>query len=490
MSPAPEQPVREAIVPVIIAGGSGTRLWPLSRDLYPKQFLSLAGRPSPLQQTLLRVGASRLPGDGRALVICNEQHRFLVREQAAAVATHLREIVLEPEGRNTAPALTAAAARAGDGDPILVVMPADHDWQDDAGYARCLELAIAAAADGSIVTLGVVPTRPETGYGYIRIGAGSAGGVATVLKFVEKPQRVTAEDFLRAGDYLWNSGVFVLRRSTWYRALQRYQPDLHRLAFAAVAGGQPDDVFFRVQREAFLACPRISIDYAVMEPASIDPEFRCRVVPLASGWSDIGSWQSLWERESRDANGNVCIGDTVVEGTRNSLVVSQGRLVAVMGCENLAIVETADAVLVAELGQAQRLSALVERLKSDHAALTVSHRLVHRPWGNFESLDQRDRYQVKRLTLQPGKQLSLQRHRHRAEHWVVVRGTATVTRGDATQQLKENESIYIPQGTVHRLANLHQEVLEVIEVQTGAYLGEDDIERLDDDFGRAPTGAG
>ncbi len=491
MSPAPPSPVPTPIVPVIIAGGSGTRLWPLSRDLYPKQFLSLAGRPSPLQQTLLRIGASGLPGDHRlALVICNEQHRFLVREQAAAVAMPLREIVLEPEGRNTAPALTAAAARAGDGDPILVVMPADHDWQDDAGYTRCLEQAIAAAADGCIVTLGVVPTQPETGYGYIRFAAGAGTAAAKVVKFVEKPQRAVAEEFLRAGDYLWNSGMFILKRSTWYRALQRFQPDVHRHGLAAVAGGQQDDIFFRVQREAFLACPRISIDYAVMEPASVDPEFRCVVVPLAGGWSDIGSWQAVWEREQKDAAGNVCLGDTVVQGTRNSIVVSRGRLVAVMGCENLAIVETADAVLVAELGQAQQLSALVQRLKSDHGALTVSHRLVHRPWGNFESLDQRDRYQVKRLTLQPGRKLSLQRHRQRAEHWVVVRGTATVTRGDVTQELHENESIYIPLGIIHRLANLHQEVLEVIEVQTGAYLGEDDIERLDDDFGRAPTGAG
>ena len=480
----------EPVVPILIAGGSGTRLWPLSRDLYPKQFLSLAGRPSPLQQTLSRVEASALAGCRPMLVICNEQHRFLVREQAQAMGIAMGEIVLEPEGRNTAPALTVAAARAGEGDPILLVVPADHELQDDAQYARCLEHAIAAAAAGDIVTLGVVPTRPETGYGYIRHDPGAKADVARVLQFVEKPPRALVEEFVRSGEYLWNSGVYIMRRSTWFRALQRFQPDIHRHALAAVAAGRPDDIFFRVQRDEFLRCPRISIDYAVMEPASMAPEFHCVVVPLATGWSDIGSWHAVWERESRDADGNVCLGETVVDGTRNSLVLSQGRLVAVMGCENLAIVETADAVLVADLNHAQQLSSLVERLKPRHGELTVSHRMVHRPWGNYESLDRGDRYQVKRVTLQPGMKLSLQRHKHRAEHWVVVRGVATVTRGDDTLQLSENESIYIPQGTIHRLANLQKEKLEVIEVQTGTYLGEDDIERLDDDFGRAPTGSG
>ncbi len=490
MKTGPELQTPDPVVPIIIAGGSGTRLWPLSRDLYPKQFLSLAGRPSPLQQTLARIEASAIAGRRPTLVVCNEQHRFLVREQAQVMHCDPGEIVLEPEGRNTAPALTVAAARAGDGDPILMVMPADHELQDDARYARCLEHAITAAAAGSIVTLGVVPTRPETGYGYIRFDASARADVAPVLKFVEKPQRALAEEFVRSGGYLWNSGVFVLRRSTWIRAVQRFQPDIHRHALAAVSAGQSDDIFFRVQPDEFLRCPRISIDYAVMEPASTTPDFNCVVVPLASGWSDIGSWHAVWEREPRGVDGNVCLGDTVVDGTRNSLVLSQGRLVAVLGCENLAIVETADAVLVADLRHAQQLSSLVERLKPEYGELTVSHRMVHRPWGHYESLDRGDHYQVKRVTLQPGKKLSLQRHKHRAEHWVVVRGKATVTRGDDTLQLGENESVYIPQGTIHRLANLQNEILEVIEVQTGAYLGEDDIERLDDDFGRAPTGSG
>lgn len=479
-----------AIVPVIIAGGSGTRLWPLSRDLYPKQFLSLGGRPSPLQQTLARLQAGRFPGGDHTLVVCNEQHRFIAGEQIMAAGCSVRELVLEPEGRNTAPALTVAAARAGEGDPILVVLPADHELQDDAGFMACLALAVDAAGDGSIVTLGVVPTHAETGYGYIRFSAREGEPAAAVRQFVEKPDRARADAFLASGDYLWNSGVFVMRRSTWYRALQRFQPDIHRLGLAAAAGGSVDGLFFRVQREAFLAAPRISIDYAVMEPASNDPEFRCLVVPLASGWKDIGSWLAVWEREAQDASGNVRLGDTVLEGTRNSIVLSQGRLVATLGCENIAIIETADAVLVADLAHAQGLSKLVERLKPEYGELTVSHRMVHRPWGNYESLDRGERYQVKRLTLQPGKQLSLQRHRQRAEHWVIVRGTATVTRGEDRLTLHANESVYIPQGTVHRLANTHDDVLEVIEVQTGAYLGEDDIERLDDDFGRAPTGAG
>jgi mannose-1-phosphate guanylyltransferase/mannose-6-phosphate isomerase len=479
----------DRIVPVVIAGGSGTRLWPLSRDLYPKQFLSLGGRPSPLQQTLLRLRGSGLPGADRPLVVCNEQHRFLAGEQAMAAGCTLREIVLEPEGRNTAPALTIAAARAGGGDPVLVVLPADHELQDDAGFIGCLGQAIAAASDGSIVTLGVVPTHAETGYGYIRYRP-EDGGVARLLAFVEKPERARAEQFVAAGDYLWNSGVFVLRRSIWYRALQRFAPEVHRQALAAAAAGRTDGVFFRVDRDAFLASPRISVDYAVMEPASADPAFTCRVVPLASGWKDIGSWLAVWEREARDEAGNVRLGDTVVEGTRNSIVLSQGRLVATIGCENVAVVETADAVLVADLAHAQRLSALVERLKPDHGELTVSHRWVHRPWGSYESFDRGERYQVKRLTLHPGRQLSLQRHRHRAEHWVIVRGTATVTRGEDTLTLHANESVYIPQGTVHRLANCGDGPLEVIEVQTGAYLGEDDIERIDDDFGRGPGGAG
>lgn len=478
------------VVPIIIAGGSGTRLWPLSRELFPKQFLSLGGRPSPLQQTLLRLRTGELPGGEHPLVVCNEQHRFLAGEQAMAAGCTVRELVLEPEGRNTAPALTVAAARAGEGDPILVVLPADHELQDEAGFMQCLARAVQAAQDGSIVTLGAVPTHPETGYGYIRFSMQDDRCVGNLHQFVEKPARTRAEEFLRSGDYLWNSGVFVLRRSTWYRALQKYQPEIYRYGLDAAAGGSADGIFFRVDRTAFLAAPRISIDYAVMEPASNDPDFNCLVVPLASGWKDIGSWMAVWERESRDADGNVRLGDTVLEGTRNSIVLSQGRLVATLGCENLAIVETADAVLVADLAHAQGLSKLVERLKPDHGHLTVAHRMVHRPWGNYESLDQGERYQVKRLTLQPGRQLSLQRHRHRAEHWVVVRGTATVTRGEDLLTLHANESVYIPQGTVHRLANSHDQLLEVIEVQTGSYLGEDDIERLDDDFGRAPTGAG
>lgn len=479
-----------SVVPVIIAGGSGTRLWPLSRDLFPKQFLSIGGRPSPLQQTLQRLRDGALAGGDHALVVCNERHRFIAGEQIMAAGCTVRELVLEPEGRNTAPALTVAAARAGDGDPILVVLPADHELQDDAGFMECLVRAVDAAADGSIITLGVVPTHAETGYGYIRFAPDADGGAAQVRQFVEKPDLARAGEFLRAGDYLWNSGVFVLRRSTWYRALERFQPDVLRQGLDAAGAGHGDGLFFRVDAPAFLASPRISIDYAVMEPASNDAAFRCRVVPLASGWKDIGSWLAVWEREPRDDAGNVRLGATVVEGTRNSIVLSQGRLVATLGCENIAVVETADAVLVADLAHAQGLSRLVAQIKTDHAELTVSHRLVHRPWGNYESLDQGERYQVKRLTLQPGKQLSLQRHRHRAEHWVIVRGTATVTRGDERLTLKANESVYIPQGTVHRLANTGADMLEVIEVQTGAYLGEDDIERLDDDFGRAPTGNG
>jgi mannose-1-phosphate guanylyltransferase/mannose-6-phosphate isomerase len=490
MSQAPARPPLPPIVPVVLAGGSGTRLWPLSRDLYPKQFLSFAGRPSPLQQTLRHLENSGIPGCDRAIVVCNEEHRFLTAEQAGESGCTPREIVLEPEGRNTAPALAVAAARAGDGDPILVVLPADHEIREGAEFIRALCDAVMAADQGSIVTLGAVPTRAETGYGYIRYDGGTAARVSPLLEFVEKPAAERARAFLESGDYLWNSSVFVLRRSVWHRALGRYRPDIQRHASAAAGNGMRDGKFFRVQREEFLACPRISIDYAVMEPASTCGEFRCAVVKLDSGWSDLGSWQALWESEAHDGAGNACIGDVIIDGTRDSLVHSSGRLVAVLGGERLAIIETPDAVLVASLDLAQQLSGLVQRLKSERAALTVSHRKVHRPWGNFESVDRGDRYQVKRLTLPPGRKLSLQRHGRRAEHWVVVRGTATVTRGDDTLLLGENQSVYIPPGVVHRLANNHEGNLEVIEVQTGDYFGEDDIERFADDFGRSPSGSG
>ncbi|MBI2993841.1 MAG: mannose-1-phosphate guanylyltransferase/mannose-6-phosphate isomerase [Gammaproteobacteria bacterium] len=479
-----------SVAPIVVAGGSGTRLWPFSREHYPKQFLAIGDAHSFLQRTLLRLRTAPAGLEFEPpVVVGNEEHRFLIRDQAAKIGFPLQSIVLEPEGRNTAPAL-AAAALTLEGDPVFAMFPADQQIDNPGSFMTCLRLACEEAARGCIVTLGVVPVRAETGYGYIHVrgDARTAGAGPIALPtdgFVEKPDAARAEEYLRCGEYLWNSGVFVMRNSVWQRALQRYRPDVHAACAAAVAGGARDGEFFRLERDRFTACPAISIDYAVMQPAIGDASFECRVVPFSAGWSDAGSWYALWENGKRDREGNILGGDVIARDTRNSMVLAQDRLVVALGCEDLVIAETADAVLVASLGSSQALSGLVRDLKIDNRHETVTHRRVYRPWGSYEPVAVGRHYQVKRLTLDPGKRLSLQLHHRRAEHWVVVRGVATVIRGDETIRLAENESIYIPRETRHRLANDAVDPLEVIEVQTGDYLGEDDIVRFDDDFGRA-----
>jgi mannose-1-phosphate guanylyltransferase/mannose-6-phosphate isomerase len=477
----------QKLIPIVAAGGSGTRLWPLSREMHPKQFLNLGASHSLLQQTLQRVSVQDSgPVLDRPVIVSNENHAFLIQEQAAEIGADPRLIVLEPAGRNTAPALTAAALLLDGTDPVMAMLPADHFIDDNAAFLRCLDAARAAAESGAIVTIGVVPTRAETGYGYIRAAATGSDreSVMPVLRFVEKPDAATAAEFLRSGEYLWNSGVFVLRKSVWLRAIEKYRPDIHAAAAAAVDSGIGSDPFFRLGRPAFQNCPAESVDYAVMEPASGDPEFRCAVAPFDGGWSDMGSWQAIWEDQCRDSNGNLLSGDVFADNTRSSLIMSEGRLIAAVGCDNVVIAETADAVLVAGMDAAQSVSGLVQALKSRKREEAVSHRRVFRPWGSYESIARGTNYQVKRLHLPPGRRLSLQLHHRRSEHWIIVAGTATVVRGDETLLLKENESVHIPKETRHRLGNDTDAPLEVIEVQTGDYLGEDDIVRFDDDFGR------
>lgn len=472
------------VVPVIIAGGSGTRLWPLSRELYPKQFLSLDGDRSILQQTLVRLAG---PGFGAPTVVSNEEHRFLILEQAEEVGQRLRQVILEPEGRNTAPALTVAALLLREGNPVLLMTPADHYIADKARFHACLARACERAADGCIVTLGVKPSRPETGYGYIRVDAGGDLRNADALPvrgFTEKPDAETAEDYVSSGDYFWNSGMFILHAEIWLRAMERFRPDILEACMRAVDSGREDGAFFRAGRDAFLQCPADSIDYAVMEKAAGDPEFECVVVPFDDGWSDIGSWKSVWELADKDKSGNCVIGNAALQDTSDSMVISQDRLVSVLGIHGVVVAETADAVLVADLGKSQALGGMVKALKRRGGGETSVHRRVYRPWGSYENIVESSGYQVKRLTVKPGHQLSLQMHHRRAEHWVVVRGKASIVRGDEQFSLSANESIYIPRGTKHRLGNDSGTPLEVIEVQTGDYLGEDDIVRFEDDFGR------
>jgi len=468
------------ICPVILAGGAGTRLWPLSRSLYPKQFLPLLGDRPMLGETLGRLAGL---AHGPALVVCNEEHRFLAAEQLRKAGASDARILLEPEGRNTAPAIAVAALEAsaeGD-DPILLVLPADHAIVDAAAFRQAAEEAAALAAEGSLVTFGVVPMSPATGYGYIRAAAGD--GPRAVDAFVEKPDAATAERYLSDGGYFWNSGMFVFRASTYLEALESHAPQILAAARAAHEGRRADLDFVRLDAEAFRRSPSDSIDYAVMEKTD-----RARVVPLDAGWSDIGSWRAVWEygrdAGNADAAGNVVAGDAVLEDVRNSLVHAQHRLVGAVGMEDCVIVETADAVLVAPLSRAEDVKKLVERLKADGRNEPLVHRRVYRPWGSYEGLDLGERFQVKRIVVSPGGQLSLQMHHHRAEHWVVVHGTARVTCGEKVFLLSENESTYIPLGTTHRLENPGAIPLELIEVQSGAYLGEDDIVRFEDQYGR------
>ncbi len=464
------------LVPVILAGGTGSRLWPLSRELFPKQFHALFSESSLLQETLLR---ARKVTDAKPIIVCNEEHRFLVAEQCRAIGADWERIILEQEGRNTAPAIGLAALAAPAG-ATLLVLPSDHLVEDADAFAAAVQKAVAAADAGGLVTFGVVPDRPETGYGYL-CAPGGGDAARPVEAFVEKPDIDTATGYLEAGNYFWNSGMFVLGVDTYLDALEQHAPAMAEPLKDAFRDGSVDLDFFR-PGEAFLRCPSDSIDYAVMEKTD-----KAWTVPAGFGWSDVGSWSAILDASPQDAAGNHSQGDVVSMATKGSFVQANHRLVGTVGVENLIVVETADAVLVADKDQVQEVKGLVDALKACQRDEYVTHREVFRPWGSYESVEAGDRYQVKRIRVKPGERLSLQMHHHRAEHWIVVHGTAEVTRGEDVFMLAENESTYIPLGVTHRLANPGRLPLELIEVQVGGYLGEDDIVRFEDNYGRTPA---
>jgi mannose-1-phosphate guanylyltransferase/mannose-6-phosphate isomerase len=466
--------------PVLLSGGSGTRLWPLSREAYPKQFLPLAGDDTMLQATWLRV--AELAGSA-PIVVANEEHRFLAAEQLRQVGAPSAAIVLEPMGRNTAPAIAAAALQASaDGaDPLLLVLPSDHVVRDAWAFRDAVRRASAAAEAGALVTFGIVPESAETGFGYIQADPGgkNVAGVRRVLRFVEKPDAATAQEYLDAGGYYWNSGMFLFRASRYLQELERFRPDILAAVRAAFAAAVHDGDFIRLDKDAFAACPSDSIDYAVMEKTDA-----AMVLPVDIGWNDVGSWSALWAVSVQDRDGNARHGDVITVDTRNSYAYAR-RLVALVGVDDIVVVETDDAVLVAHKDQVQQVKEVVARLKAEQRSQVVLHREVHRPWGSYDSIDADDGFQVKRIKVKPGARLSLQSHKHRAETWIVVRGTARVTRDEEVFDLRANESTYIPLGAKHRLENPTTETLELIEVQSGGYLGEDDIVRYEDAYGRS-----
>jgi mannose-1-phosphate guanylyltransferase/mannose-6-phosphate isomerase len=483
--------MKHTLLPVIMAGGSGTRLWPLSRALYPKQFLVLQGNQSLFQQAHLRLQA--LSADdlevSKPCVVGNEEHRFLVLDQLRELKGEPSSLLLEPTGRNTAPAVTLAALQAtADGaDPILVVTPADQTVTDEAAYTAALQKAVRAAASGDIVILGITPDRPETGFGYIRTSSADAQGVRGVAAFVEKPDLETAKGYVADGGYFWNSGMFVMKASRWLAALAHFRPDIADATKASFDVRSTDAQFVRPGKAEFAAVPSESVDYAVMEQCPAKPEsgFVVRMVPLDAGWSDLGAWDAVWQVSPHDAQGNASQGDALFQNSSNTLVHSTSRLVAAVGLDNIVVVETPDAVLVADRNASQDVKKIVATLDKQSRTEGTIHRRVHRPWGWYDSIDMGPRFQVKRIMVKPKASLSLQMHHHRAEHWIVVSGTAEVTVGDKVVLLSENQSTYIPLGTVHRLINPGAIPLEIIEVQSGSYLGEDDIVRFQDNYGRS-----
>lgn len=467
------------LFPVILAGGTGSRLWPLSRQLNPKQFLPLAN----VESSLLQATLQRLQGLDMAAprLICNEEHRFLAAEQLRVMGFEQASILLEPIGRNTAPAIALAAlhARAEHEDPVLLVLAADHIIKDKEAFHASILKAVPYALDGKLVTFGIIPNAPETGYGYIEKGIRLGAGGFTVNRFVEKPDLATAEGYLAGGRHCWNSGMFMFRASRYLDELQQFRPDILDACKSALGGGSQDLHFTRVDDVAFASCPEESIDYAVMEKTA-----DAVMVELDAGWSDVGSWSALWNVSTKDADGNVFEGDVIGQDSRNTYVHAESRLVATIGVDNLVVVETKDAVLVANKDSAQDVKKIVDQIKAEGRHEHIMHREVYRPWGVYDSIDIGERYQVKRITVRPGAKLSVQMHHHRAEHWIVVSGTAKVTNGEKTYLVTENQSTYIPIGEVHALENPGVIPLELIEVQSGSYLGEDDIVRFEDRYGR------
>ncbi|MGV1106877.1 mannose-1-phosphate guanylyltransferase/mannose-6-phosphate isomerase [Xanthomonas translucens] len=463
------------VLPIILSGGSGTRLWPLSRESYPKQFLPLVGEHSMLQATWLRAA----PVAGHApIVVANEEHRFVAAEQLQQIGVKPQSILLEPKGRNTAPAIAVAALEAtrNGANPLLLILPSDHVIRDEAAFQAAVRAAAAAAEQGKLVTFGIKPTAPETGYGYIKAGAGS--GVSAVERFVEKPDLATAQGYLASGEYYWNSGMFLFRASRYLEELRRFQPAIADACSKAWEASKRDADFTRLDKDAFAASPSDSIDYAVMEKTA-----DAVVVPLDAGWNDVGSWSALLEVSPQDAQGNAHHGDVIEIDCSNTYAYGS-RLIAMVGLQDVVVVETDDAVLVGHRDRIQEVKQIVARIKASGRSEATWHRKVYRPWGAYDSIDNGQRFQVKRITVKPGATLSLQMHHHRAEHWIVVSGTAEVTRGEDVLLLTENQSTYIPLGVTHRLKNPGKLPLELIEVQSGSYLGEDDIVRFEDTYGR------
>ena len=473
------------LYPVILSGGSGTRLWPLSRSALPKQLLALNGPRTMIQDTVLR---ARLPDAAAPILICNDSHRFLVAEQMQEIGVKPGAIVLEPQGRNTAPAAAVAALVVAETDPkgIVLLLPSDHVVTEEPAFRDAVAVAVRAAEAGHIVTFGMAPTKPETGYGYIQRGdaLSGVGGAYKVQRFVEKPDAETAARYLADGGYFWNSGMFVFRADVLLAETARHAPEVMPAVRAAMAKAKRDLDFIRLDGESFVRAPNVSIDYGIMEHTD-----RAALVPCAIGWSDVGSWSSLWEIQQRDEQGNVLQGDVIAQDTRDSFVRSEKDLVALVGVRDLVVVVTKDAVLVADKSRAQDVKCIVDRLKEAKRSEFAEHARVFRPWGNYETLELADGFQAKRIVVNPGGRLSLQMHHHRAEHWVVVQGTALVTVGEKIFTLKENESTFIPQGEKHRLENQGKKPLTLIEVQCGSYLGEDDIVRFEDVYGRVPSKA-
>lgn len=471
----------DTIIPVILSGGSGSRLWPLSRAMRPKQFLGVTEQQTLFQLTLARV--QQLDGALSPIIVANHEHRFLAAEQARVLGVDPTAILLEPTGRNTAPAIAVAAlqARADNTDPLILVMPSDHIIQDIAAFNTAVALARDAASDGLLVTFGIVPDRAETGYGYVMAGdLLKPAGVHQVARFVEKPDLETAQAYVASGQYCWNSGMFMFRASVFLEELAAHRPDIREGAEKAWHNAHRDLEFIRLDKEAFAACPSESVDYAVMEKTR-----NAAMVSLHAGWNDVGAWPAVWESQAKDDSGNAGRGDFMFEDASGCYVHADHRLVTLLGTQDLFVIETSDAVLVGHKDHAQGVKKIVERLQASKRKETDFHREVFRPWGSFDSIDQGEKYQVKRITVAPGAKLSLQYHHHRAEHWVVVSGTGKVRIGEHTQILAENQSVYIPVGETHSLENPGSVPLELIEVQSGSYLGEDDIVRLEDIYGRA-----